>query len=341
MDSNWKSRILETGGERLIQGLSSLSGRVMGSEGCLLTFHRAAPAAEWADLPNRNFYLNLEFLDALLGYLSRSGREVVTIGEMLRRSGEPGSSAGLVNFSVDDCYIDTWQHVVPLFRRHGMPVTLFVTTGIPDGTLSLSWSGLETIIARERRVLTRDGSRDVATPEEKRRAYSEIWADWERSDFGVDREYADFCARHGADPETIRPEHAITWEMLEELSQDPLVEIGAHTVSHPRISALSEAGAYEEIFESGRRLRERLGVPALHFAFPYGRSGDCGARDFDLVRKAGFDSASTTRKGLFSSRQGRFVLPRNTVNGGHQNFALIEASLSGASGIAARVLGRV
>ena len=126
--------------------MSSLAARAaqwQNSCGCMLTFHRAAPAAQWAELPNKNFYLNLDYLDNLLGSLKRDEWEVVTVEELTGclESGENGSR--LVNFSVDDCYRDTFEHVVPLFRRHGVPVTLFVTTGIPDGTMSLGWAGLE------------------------------------------------------------------------------------------------------------------------------------------------------------------------------------------------------
>ena len=96
---------------------------------------------QWADLPNRNFYLNLDYLDRLLASLKRDGWEIVTVEDITGRlqRGEDGSR--LVNFSVDDCYKDTFEHVVPLFRRHGVPVTLFVTTGIPDSTMlaRLGW----------------------------------------------------------------------------------------------------------------------------------------------------------------------------------------------------------
>ena len=126
--------------------MSSLTARAaewQRSAGCMLTFHRAAPATRWADLPNKGFYLNLDYLDNLLGTLKRDGWEIVTVEELTGRlmRGENGSR--LVNFSVDDCYRDTFEHVVPLFRRHGVPVTLFVTTGIPDGSMPLAWAGLE------------------------------------------------------------------------------------------------------------------------------------------------------------------------------------------------------
>ena len=86
---------------------------------------------------------------------------------------------------------------------------------------------------------------------------------------------------------------------------------------------------------------ERLGVVTRHFAFPYGRSGDCGPRDFELADEAGFGSAATTRKGLVRRGQNAFSLPRNTINGGHRSLAAMELHLTGLTGAAAKMMGRV
>ncbi|WP_455977591.1 polysaccharide deacetylase family protein [Methylorubrum populi] len=310
----------------------------LGRRGCLFTFHRAAPSGVWADLPNRGFHLDLGFLDRLLGYLRRTGWAVVTLDEVLRRvEGDLGGR--FVNFSVDDCYRDTVEEVVPLFRRHGVPVTLFVTTGIPDGTLPLWGAGLEEVLRIRDRVLLPDGPLPLPDAEARRAAYARIAALWDGPDAG--RHYRDFCRLNGIDEEAMHWRHAISWDMLERLRDDPLVEIGGHTVSHPRIAALDPQAASAEIAGCRTRLEERLGRPIRHFAFPYGRAGDCGPRDFALTRQAGFSSAATTRKGLVRQAQDVWRLPRNTLNGNHRSLIAAEAHLSGASGAAARVLRRV
>lgn len=117
--------------------------RVWGPRGCCLTFHRAAPSADWDLLPNRDFYLDVGFLDHLLGYLRSQGWDIVTVSEALSRAAGRGAHRRYVNFSIDDCYRDTFELVAPVFRRHNVPVTLYVTTGIPDGTLPLWSAGLE------------------------------------------------------------------------------------------------------------------------------------------------------------------------------------------------------
>lgn len=338
-------RVLSTMAKRIatsdavIRPVAMIADYFMAARGCLMTFHRAAASQTWETLPNRDFYLDLDFLDQFLSYLTDRGWAVVTIDEALRRSTHADRYGRFVNFSVDDCYRDTCEEVVPLFRRHGLPVTLFVTTGIPDGTSALWAAGLEDVLLHQSCIIVDDGMIDVGTAEAKRGAFEKIAASWDGPDAAG--RYSAFCQMNGVDVDAMHRKHAISWDMLESLRGDPLVEIGAHTVTHARISSLSAADAFDEIEGSRRRLIEKLGVTARHFAFPYGRSGDCGSRDFDLARKAGFVSAATTRKGLVQSGQQPFGLPRNTINGAHRSLAMMELHLTGVAGAAARMSGRV
>ena len=330
---------LVSASEHFIRPLGIAADAVLGSRGCLFAFHRAAPSSVWETLPNREFYLDLGFLDQVLSYVVRAGWKVVTIEEALRRSLQSGAHERYVNFSVDDCYRDTFESVVPLFRRHGVPVTLFVTTGIPDGTLPLWCAGLEDTLLNQSRVLVEDGEIEVASPEAKRKAYARIAQAWDGPDAGA--RYEAFCERNRIDAKSLHWKHAISWDMLDELSHDSFVEIGSHGVMHGRISSLDHEAALAELAGGRERLVRKLSVAARHFAFPYGRSGDCGPRDFELARRAGLSSAATTRKGLIRRGQNPFSLPRNTLNGSHRNLAAIEMHLTGFTGVAARMLGRV
>ena len=211
---------------------------------------------------------------------------------------------------------------------------MFVTTGIPDGTLLLCEAGLEDVIVSRDQIFVEEERIVTASPDQKQAAFDKITAAWGPNAF---EQYADFCARNGVDSDVMNARHAISWDMLEQLRDDPLVEIGAHTISHPRVSSLSQSEAFTELKKSRDRLIEKLNVPVRHFAFPFGRTKDCGPRDFALAKAASFASAATTRKGLIVHKQDFFQLPRNTINGRHRNLAMMEMHLSGLTGLATRV----
>jgi putative peptidoglycan lipid II flippase len=311
-----------------------------GVRGCCLTFHRAATTAEWAALPNRAFYLDTDYLERLLRHLQRAGWDIVTLDEAVRRMAQPPQpgSRRFVNISIDDCYRDTAELIVPLFRRLGVPVTLFVTTGIPDGTLRLRDAGLETILLQRDWVEAGGKRHWLADAAQRRSAYRTISGNWDRP--GAEADYDGFCRAHGFDPDALDAQHRITWPMLQALRDDPFVEIGGHTVSHPHVASLDAVAAAAEIGGCRARLLEKLGGSVRHFAFPYGRQADCGARDFGLVQEAGYVSGATTRKGLVGSGDDRFRLRRNTLNGRHRALPYVYAHLTGLSGLATRVLGR-
>ncbi|MDB5619402.1 polysaccharide deacetylase family protein [Tardiphaga sp.] len=325
--------------EALIRPITMAADFFMSARGCLVTFHRGASAQAWEKLPNRDFYLDLDFLDQFLSYLTHRGWDVVTMEEALRRSALGRANDRFINFSIDDCYRDTFEQVVPLFRRHDLPVTLFVTTGIPDATLPLWAAGLEDVLLTHDRVMFEDGAVDVATFEDKNAAFHRVAGQWDGPHAAAC--YVEFCKLNDIDIDAMHWKHAISWEMLEALRDDPLVEIGAHTVSHPHVSSLTPERARAELQGSRDRLIEKLGIPCRHFAFPYGRSADCGPRDFEIARDSGFVSAATTRKGLMRSGQDAFDLPRNTINGAHRSLATMELHLTGLTGAAARMTGRV
>jgi peptidoglycan/xylan/chitin deacetylase (PgdA/CDA1 family) len=319
--------------------LAKAADRVLGPRGCCLTFHRTAPSEQWERLPNRDFYVDADFLDRFLSYLLDQGWDVVTVSEALRRTASAEPAGRYVNFSIDDCYRDAFELLLPVFRRHNVPVTLYVTTGIPDGTLPLWAAGLEDALLHKGRV-TIDGEQiELSSSAQRRDAFAQIAASWDGPQAGS--RYAAFCAANDIDIAAMHWKHAISWDMLDVLARDPLVEIGAHTVSHARIASLSADDALRELADGRLRLNERLGIDVQHFAFPYGRAADCGPRDFALARQAGFASAATTRKGLVHAGQDAFSIPRNTMNGAHRSLAAMEMHLTGLSGTAAKVMGRV
>jgi peptidoglycan/xylan/chitin deacetylase (PgdA/CDA1 family) len=318
-------------------GATAAASRLQVGYGCLLTFHRVAPSDVWAGLPNRDFHIDAGFLGKLLDYLRQTGWAVVTMDEAVRRIRD-GDRSRFVNFSLDDIYRDTAEVAVPVFRSRNVPVTLFVTTGIPDGTLSLWHAGLEQILLERDTVFLVDGTQaPISTAAEKRELYARLSKAWEAD--GPEAHYSGFCARNGCDPAALRDRDAVSWAMLDALHDDPCVEIGGHTITHPHLSALPESGARDEIMGCKARLEQQLRRPVRHFAFPFGRRGDCSEREFSLTQEAGFVSAATTRKGLagHSDRDRLQALPRNTLNGSHQQTAQVEMHLSGLSGVVARL----
>ena len=86
--------------------------------------------------------------------------------------------------------------------------------------------------------------------------------------------------------------------------------VGAHTCTHPRLSRIPRERAREEIVSGKKKLEDRFGVPMEHFAYPF---GDYDEVVVDLVREAGFKTASTMDRGVNFRDSDPFRLKRWTA----------------------------
>lgn len=115
------------------------------------------------------------------------------------------------------------------------------------------------------------------------------------------------------------------WDMLRSLEPD-VVELGAHSVTHPQLDVVSGAQRRSEIRDAKTQLEDGLGRRIRTFAYPHGYHS-AGARR--LVREAGFDSATACGNRWSHSLDDRFAMSRLTVFGDLTAGALI-ASLESA-----------
>src|SRR6266852_2726163 len=113
---------------------------------------------------------------------------------------------------------------------------------------------------------------DTTTVAAKEAAFCRL-CDWLRGLPGeqdVRREVSALCARHHVDEDVISRELCLSWNELRPFAEDPLVTIGAHSISHCNLSKQSAATAGEEMTVSRARIEATLQRAVLHLAYPYG-----------------------------------------------------------------------
>jgi peptidoglycan/xylan/chitin deacetylase (PgdA/CDA1 family) len=112
----------------------------------------------------------------------------------------------------------------------------------------------------------------------------------------------------------IGTEHMIGYEELQHLAARPdAVELGAHSVTHPRLDELSPPAVEREVSESKRRLEQLLGRPVTSFAYPYGAHD---RRVRQAVIAAGFHSAAAVKNAISHREDDPWAIARWTVERG-------------------------
>lgn len=106
------------------------------------------------------------------------------------------------------------------------------------------------------------------------------------------------------------------------------MSIGAHTLSHPMLSQLPPALAYEEIADSRTRLESALNRTVWAFAYPFGDAQSVTPQVLAMPREAGYQAALLNFGGGLGSGLPPYALPRIHVTAA-MRLSELEAHVSG------------
>lgn len=319
-----------SGGHRLL-------GPFCGGAGVVLTMHHVRPQRPDAFQPNSILEITPEFLRTILETLREMRFDIVTMDEAVRRLHLGDDSRRFAVLTFDDGYRDNRDHALPVLREMQAPCLVYVASRFADQTGRMWWLALEEVIAATDNLTVAIQGRarrfECATAAQKDETFDAIyWAIRGLPSPEIDRIVDQLVTRHLGDYPPIARRLCMNWDELADVARDPLVSIGAHSVSHDFLSRCSEESALAEMSRNRTDIRDHLGLDARHFAFPYGDATAAGPREFALAKAAGFETAVTTRPGmLYPEHAGHLTaLPRLSVNGKYQDSRFLRVMLSGA-----------
>jgi len=214
-----------------------------------------------------------------------------------------------VVITFDDGYVDNLESALPILRAAEVPATIYIATGNVESNREFWWDDLE------RLILSRD-----KLPKTVQLTINERSREWDMgTDFEIDphwnvlataalsARHQTFCELHaelrplaavrqqevldqlrvltGASQEARLSYRSLTVPELETLAHEPLITLGAHTVSHCDLNTRTKAEQQDEIAGSKLQLEKIIGRPVEHFSYPYGSCNDdsvvvCAENDF-------------------------------------------------------------
>jgi peptidoglycan/xylan/chitin deacetylase (PgdA/CDA1 family) len=305
----------------------------LGGMGLILECHRVPTRVTPVFDPGLAIYS--DNLDRILAYIRRRGWDIIGINQLNDRLSKGPQRPPFVCFTFDDGYADNFTVALPIFRRHQAPFCINVTVGYVNRSTPGWWVALGEMILRRNEIEFCGPGRTervkLDTWEEKVAAYQRLGLVLYQDVLGKRSPLENTWRANGIDPQALSDRYFLTWKQLYELAKDPLVQIGAHTLTHPSLSQLEENEAGDEIERSRRVLEEKLGVEVEYFAYPFGSRDNCGQREFRLVKELGFKTAVTTRWcNIFPAHKDHLVsLPRKHFMSPDVTESNVRASLYG------------
>ncbi len=277
----------------------------------ILCYHRIADDVE--DLSHlcvqpRHFAAHLEEI--------ARWREPSSLSDLSRPSRHPR-----VVVTFDDGYSDNLNVALPIVKEKGIPITVFVTTGMLGDRQGFWWDRLGALL-RSRPKGPSEFSIQVGGSTRKiPLGTGDLHADFRairshllplpvhQIECALDAASEQWSVTSTAPPDAL----PLTHDELLRLGAADLVTIGAHTVDHVRLQDRSDQEQLQTISASKKELEQLLDRRVSHFAYPFGRRDDFDDRTVDAVRLAGFDSACTTLPGNVDPSTDRYRLPRRLV----------------------------
>jgi peptidoglycan/xylan/chitin deacetylase (PgdA/CDA1 family) len=277
----------------------------------ILCYHRVAEGVEdpfFLCVRPGNFAAHLEEMTR--------AREPSTLADVSVPSRRPR-----VVVTFDDGYRDNLTNALPIAESKGVPITVFVTSGILGNHNGLWWDRLGTLLrARPPHVS------EIDLPVRGRNIRLPLGSSGIRADLDSVRRHLlplrvteieralDAVSEQWQVRSTPPPDAGtLTPKDLLQLAASGTATVGAHTVDHVRLRDRPAREQQDTISGSKRDLEQSIGRPVPHFAYPFGRHDDFDDRSVDAVRSAAFDTACTTIPGTARSSTDPYRLPRRLV----------------------------
>jgi len=297
-------------------GLTNLFRPFYAGCGTILCFHHIYPDSYTPPDAKRlsTSRLTPDCLGAIVDHYRSLGYRFVSLDDIPDELSSPHRRSPFVAVTFDDGYSDTLAFAYPVLSERKIPFTVYVSSGPPEENIMLWFYQLDRMIYESDEVrFVSSGNEtviDCITMTAKRAAFSRLLVHC----LSADDQRGELTSLLTPDYRTVAHLDSLlmTPDETRTLDSDPLVTIGAHTVSHPNLASLPTDEARKQMILSRQSLEKALGHSVNHFAYPYGGQGFAGNREFKIASAASFSTAVTTRNShCFPVHRGHLMsLPR-------------------------------
>jgi peptidoglycan/xylan/chitin deacetylase (PgdA/CDA1 family) len=297
---------------RMVRGLRS----VVSSRAVVLLYHRVG---EGSRCPHALAVTPERFEQQMRAV--RAFGEVLSLAELAERIAARRLPRRAVAITFDDGYADNLLVAKPILERYGVPATVFATTGSIGREREFWWDELQQLLLEpgelpEALHLELDGRRHdwplgtsarydepdadangtwrmddspADDPSRRHRAYRAIYALlWDLSHVRRLAMLDALWTQARRSPVVRAERRAMSDNEIVRLATGGLIEVGAHTHTHPNLAAQTIEVQRDEVVTSKLRLETILGRPVDSFAYPFGLHT---AQTVEVVRQAGFTRA--------------------------------------------------
>lgn len=281
----------------------------------VLAYHRVMPPSEALYDPNVISATPGSFEEQLL--MLKRRHALIGPQELLRHIDRPSDFRGIkVALTFDDGYIDNYEHVFPILKRHEIGAAFFVATNFVGTSRLAWWDRAAFMIRHSNRELL-----DLAYPHHSKMTVDRrlpiahtirtVLRHFKAGPGNVDRFLEDLSRATGVSPpEEASKRQFFSWEEAREMENAGMV-IGSHSHHHPILSSLTPEAQLEECRTAAELMKAQGCRHSDVFAYPVGVRDSFNAATVDAIRACGYRYAFSNYGGAnLSDRIDRFNVLR-------------------------------
>ncbi|MBI2558011.1 polysaccharide deacetylase family protein [Candidatus Woesearchaeota archaeon] len=257
--------------------------------------------------------------DKQMQYLKKN-YNVISLQELVSGLTQNSKFAGnTIAVTFDDGYLNNYENAFPIFKKYGLPATLFITTSLIGTKKFAWWDKIRHAVIKSGKsnlVFVFDNKLvhlDLSDRQEKIDAIAllhKLFSKYssKKRNAAMGRLYNDLGVKE--DYEELNNYMFMDWNQVIEMGENN-IEIGSHTVSHPFLSNLQPKGMLRELKDSKKIIEKKLNRQIDSFCYP---SGDMNARSEELVKKVGYNCACSIKTGSVTNKSDIYALERVGIN---------------------------
>lgn len=315
-------------------------GKPAGQDGAglIMTLHRVEPALDHNFSPNARLTITPDFLETMTEVAKEQGMVPIALCDVKDYIGARHDKP-FIAFTLDDAYKNNAQFAAPIFRRHSVPYTIFVSKGLSERTHTMWWETAEQLIRKvDQFWLNIAGENhhflcnNLAKKHQCFDEFTQLLLKYPED--MVIQALNDAAQQVGLAALDITAQLVMDRTALLALDKDPLCHLAPHTVSHINLARATPTRLQTEITESAAYIRALTGpTPSSRvFSYPYGKPFATSEAVFNAAAKAQMDYGVITSAGAVKRKMTRMEwmsLPRMSVNGHYQTRPAAHALLCG------------
>lgn len=281
--------------------------------GYIFMLHRVDDFEECHLWCNEHMKVTPGFLDSTIASLKEK-YDIIPLSDVPERLTQKNNRKFIV-FTMDDGYKDNYTKALPVFKKHNVPYTIFVTTDFPDKKAVLWWYELEDLLLSNECVALSNG---VTYPahnyQEKCDSFLKIRQEiLKLNQLDLENELNKLFSNYKISWTSQCERLCLSWDEIKALKNEPLVTIGAHTRHHYNLKQLgSEKDVSDEVLSGVNLLKEKTGIEPKVFAYPFGSPLEAGKREYKVLSSLPFDCSCIAYGGPCAKKHAKKLssLPR-------------------------------